>query len=305
MREELIAQLDQWHEDDEIQNIVDAVTEIPAEERDYTLVSHLGRALNNLERYEEALEQFMSVQDEGENDPLWHFRVGFANYYLKRYEEAVAAFEAADRLEPDDEDTLELLGLSRRKAAKRAAKEAAREAAMKKTSVTKTLPKYDYSGFWDESGEGSDYEAPRPNDALIASVEEQLVFKLPTFYVNMMKQHNGGVPRNNKYMLENGEVNGQAEIRIAGIRGIGRDAKYALCGPEGNLHAIDTWNYPEFGVIIADAPSPEQGVVMLDYREAGNDGEPEVVYVHREPRQIIPLAPNVESFVRGLVKSEE
>ncbi|MGV2794777.1 cell wall assembly protein, partial [Clostridium perfringens] len=81
MDEELIAQLEAWHEEAEFEKIVDAIMEVPAEERDYTLVSHLGRALNNLERYDEAVEQFLTVAEEGQEDPLWHYRIGLAYYY--------------------------------------------------------------------------------------------------------------------------------------------------------------------------------------------------------------------------------
>lgn len=82
MNEELLEQLEEWHEEDEFEEIVDAITEIPEQERDYALISHLGRALNNLERYEEAVEQFLSIQEEGKDDPLWHYRIGLAYYYL-------------------------------------------------------------------------------------------------------------------------------------------------------------------------------------------------------------------------------
>ena len=109
MREELLEQLQTWHEEDEYEKIVEAVTDIPEEERDYELISHLGRALNNLERYDEAIEQFLKIADEGQDDPLWHYRIGLAYYYLERYDEARTAFETADRLEPGDEDTLEVL----------------------------------------------------------------------------------------------------------------------------------------------------------------------------------------------------
>lgn len=61
MRDDLLVQLQEWHEEDEFQEIVDAIQAIPVEERDYELVNHLGRALNNLERYEEAVEQFLTV----------------------------------------------------------------------------------------------------------------------------------------------------------------------------------------------------------------------------------------------------
>jgi hypothetical protein len=44
-------------------------------------------------------------------------------------------------------------------------------------------------------------------------------------------------------------------------------------------------------------------VVMLDYREFGNDGEPEVIHVDRDNKyKITHLADNFESFIAGLVK---
>ncbi|MEI0736819.1 hypothetical protein VQ056_09285 [Paenibacillus sp. JTLBN-2024] len=42
MREDLLEQLETWHEEDEFEQIVDAIADIPEEERDYELVSHLG-----------------------------------------------------------------------------------------------------------------------------------------------------------------------------------------------------------------------------------------------------------------------
>lgn len=307
MREELVAQLELWHEEDEIQEIVDAVMEIPVDERDYELISHLGRALNNLERYEEALEQFMTVEEEGKDDPLWHYRVGFSNYYLKQYAKAASEFEIADRLDPEDEDTLEFLELSRRKAAKKAAREAAAEASARKTSGLKPLPKFDSANFWDDSVEAlEDYVSAPLTNEMIASVEEGLVFKLPAFYIAMMKQQNGGIPKNTKYLLgKEAAAAGKDHIIISGLRGIGRDKKYSLCGELGSWAVIEEWGYPEFGVVICDAPSAGQGVVMLDYRAGGNDGEPEVVYVDQENnRKVTYLAKNVETFIRGLVKEE-
>lgn len=115
MRDDLLVQLQEWHEEDEFQEIVDSIQAIPVEERDYELVNHLGRALNNLEQYEEAVEQFLTVAKEGTGDPLWHYRIGLAYYYLEQYAHALQAFERADELDPEDEDTLEFLGWIRSK----------------------------------------------------------------------------------------------------------------------------------------------------------------------------------------------
>lgn len=293
MSDELLEKLDTWHEEDEFQEIVDAITEIPEEERDYVLTSHLGRALNNLGQYEEALEQYLSIEEEGEGDPLWHYRIGVSYYYLKRYDEALKAFTIADELEPDDEDTLEFLGWIKRKLAKKVAKKPMNKPAKKPVVAI------DSTNFWDDSEYAfSEYISEPPTDALIASVEEELVFKLPKYYVEMMKLHNGGVPHNNQHPIpETGEF-----ITISGILGIGRDKNKSLCGASGSRTVIENGRYPEVGVVICDCPS-ENEVIMLDYREFGNDGEPEVIHVDRDNKyKITRLADNFETFIGGLVK---
>ncbi|MDU4698461.1 MAG: SMI1/KNR4 family protein [Paenibacillus sp.] len=310
MREELLEQLQTWHEEDEYEQIVQAVMDVPAEERDYELVSHLGRALNNLERYDEAVEQFLSIAEVGQDDPLWHYRIGLAYYYLERYDEARTAFENADRLEPGDEDTLEFLSWIAEKtaegeseAAESAGSEAAPEASAPEAAKAGQPPAasvafegdFDAAGFWDDGNPAAEkYISAPPTEALIESVEESLVFRLPAFYVNLMKVHNGGIPRYRYFRSESGET-----LEILGLMGIGRDKAHSLCGAAGSRATIEREGYPEFGVILCDTPS-DQGVVMLDYRESANDGEPEVVYVEKASKKVTRLAPNFEAFVRGL-----
>lgn len=115
MEKDTLAQLIIWHQEDEHEKIVDRIMEIPQSDRDYDTVSLLARALNNLERYDEALQQLLAIAKLGENDPLWHFRVGYSYYYLEQYEEALREFEITDKLDPDDRDTLTLLDWSRSK----------------------------------------------------------------------------------------------------------------------------------------------------------------------------------------------
>lgn len=319
MNEELIAQLEAWHEEDEFEKIVDAIMEVPAEERDYTLISHLGRALNNLERYDEAVGQFLTVAEEGQEDPLWHYRIGLAYYYLERYEEALRAFETADRLDPGDEDTQEFLGWIRDKLAEDASAEEPGDEAggepdepgsqergfgeeARAAAGRPDAADIDTTGFWDDSAEALEkYVSEPPTDELVSSVEEELVFRLPVFYVEMMKQHNGGVPRQRFFPVDPTESGtGRDAIEISGILGIGRTKKHSLCGEAGSRTLIEQGGYPEIGVVVCDCPSAHE-VVMLDYRESGNDREPEVVHVDKkEDNRITRLAPDFESFIRGL-----
>ncbi|OZB93640.1 SMI1/KNR4 family protein [Paenibacillus sp. XY044] len=341
MSEDLLEQLETWHEEDDYERIVEAVTEIPAEERNYELVSHLGRALNNLERYEEAVQQFLTVAEEGADDPLWHYRIGLAYYYLEQYDDAEREFTRADELEPGDEDTLEFLEWIRAKKAGEFEEETDEDvesddsaddsdsddaeeteetggAAAVVASVD-VIPSsetdlgegydspnigFDINNFWNDADPDSEsYVSAPPTDDLIDSVQEELVFKLPAFYVQMMKIHNGGIPRSRYFPLGEAADGAPSGVRITGMLGIGRDKPKSLCGASGSRSIIENGGYPEFGVVICDGPQ-ESGVVMLDYRGSGNDGEPEVVHVDQaNGRRITRLAPDFETFVRGLVNA--
>lgn len=314
MRDELLEKLEAWHEADEYEQIVQAVTDIPREERDYVLVSHLGRALNNLERYEEAVEQFLTVVHEGAQDALWHYRLGLAYYYLGKYDKARQAFQAADRLEPGDEDTLEFLSwIEEREVeaaeakgshvsdATQAETDSLTAESGAKGAASSVLSTYaaslDSSGFWDEANPAAEkYVSAPASDELVASLEEELVFRLPAAYVSLMKNHNGGIPRRRYFSVTDGPV---SKIEILGLMGIGRDKPHSLGGAAGSRATIERDGYPEFGVVLCDTPS-DKGVVMLDYRESGNDGEPEVVYVDKASKQVTRLAARFDEFIQGL-----
>lgn len=305
MRDELLERLEAWHEQDEFEEIVDAITEIKEEERDYALVSHLGRALNNLERYEEAVEQFLSVAEEGQDDPLWHYRIGLAYYYLEQYEHAREAFEKADRLEPGDEDTQEFLEWIRSKTkTDEKAVETAQSAAGTPIE-TASIGEAEIGDFWDDHAETAEqFVLAPPTDEQIAAVEEQLVFKLPASYIKMMKLHNGGVPRYRYFAVSDADATEKRRIEVSGMLGIGREKRHSLCGEAGSRFIIEQGGYPEIGVVLCECPG-ESEVVMLDYRTAGNAGEPEVVHIDKnQGYKITWLAPDVDTFIRGLVNEE-
>ncbi|AIQ55427.1 Imm51 family immunity protein [Paenibacillus sp. FSL R7-0331] len=306
MNMNLTSQLAQWHENDEHQRIVDVILEVPASERDYGMISSLGRAYNNLDLYEEGLEQFHLIAEEGEKDPLWHFRTGYSYYYLDRHEEAVQAFSAALALDPGDEQSAMLLDWSRRKLEQERVIAANRERS--RTQVRTGIPfeGMDLEAFWDDSDYALEsYVSDPPDDELIASVEQELGYKLPASYIMLMKQHNGGVPHNTCFPTNVPTSWADDHAAITGILGIGRDKSYSLCGDLGSPFMIEEWGYPDIGVVICDCPSAGHDVIMLDYRHCGKDGEPEVIHVDQEADyEITYLAPDFETFIRGLVHEE-
>ncbi|UKS29586.1 Imm51 family immunity protein [Paenibacillus sp. HWE-109] len=113
MDKDLMEQLTLWHNKNQYKKIINKIMEIPEADRDYDLVCHLARALNNQENYAEAIKYFLSVQKQGEHDPLWHYRLGYAYYYLKQYKEAIVAFEQAVALDPEDAHGRRFLEMSR------------------------------------------------------------------------------------------------------------------------------------------------------------------------------------------------
>ena len=104
MTNEMIEQFEKLHENGEHQKIIQMILEIPEKERNYQLTSILARAYNNENQYEEAVRLLLSVQKEGQYDILWHFRLGYAYYYLGRFEESKIEFERVLESDPEDED---------------------------------------------------------------------------------------------------------------------------------------------------------------------------------------------------------
>ncbi|MFA4133822.1 MULTISPECIES: SMI1/KNR4 family protein [unclassified Brevibacillus] len=312
MDQVLIEQLNRWHEEDEQQRIVDLLLTVPEEEREYEAVSRLGRAYNNLGLYDEALNQLEKIAEAGQQDPVWHFRVGYALYYLKRYEEAAQAFRTSDKLETGNQNTESWLKWSLQKAEKQQRQElrmAAKRAAAVEGSASEEVPfsNMSFEDFWDDSEYAKKaYQSAPPTDELIASIEEELGYKLPASYLALMKQQNGGIPKNTCFPTEDPTSWAEDHIAITGILGIGREKSYSLCGDLGSPFMIEDWGYPDIGVVICDCPSAGHDVVMLDYRACGRDGEPEVIHVDQESDyEITFLAENFEAFIRGLVSEEE
>lgn len=109
MNDELMKQIDEWHKAEKHQEIIDALEQIPEAERDFETTGFLARAYNNIEEYAKAAELLESVREEGAEDERWNFRMGYAQYFLNNYREALGYFSKARELNPEDEDTLSFI----------------------------------------------------------------------------------------------------------------------------------------------------------------------------------------------------
>ncbi len=165
---------------------------------------------------------------------------------------------------------------------------------------------FDFTNFWDDDEYAlREYVSEPPTDELIVSIEQELGYKLPGSYIELMKMHNGGTPIDTCFPTTTGTCWAEDHIAITGIYGIGREKDYSLCGDLGSRFMIEEWGYPDIGVVICDTPTAGHDMIMLDYRKCGKDGEPEVIHVAQEADyKTTFLAKDFETFIQGLQNEE-
>lgn len=165
------------------------------------------------------------------------------------------------------------------------------------------LEDFDLVDFWEDSDYARKKYVEAPvTPALISAVEQELGFRLPRAYVAFMGHQNGGIPKRTCFPTQTPTSWAEDHVAITGFLGIGGEKTYSLLGSLGSKFMQEEWGYPDFGICICDCPSAGHDMVMLDYRGCGPEGEPTVVHVDQEADfRVTVLAPNFESFVRGLV----
>ena len=106
---DLVQEIVAWNDADEHQKVVDAFESLPESERSFDLIGLYARALNNLERYTEALDALESVKETGESDAKWHYRLAYALFYLDLEDKAKSHLIRSLEISGPDEITQELL----------------------------------------------------------------------------------------------------------------------------------------------------------------------------------------------------
>jgi hypothetical protein len=91
--EELIGKLDALASQNNWRDIIYLVEQVPDEERDMNIVGRYVRALNNVGgQLGRAIEVCLQYAEQGKDDPLWHYRLGYAYLnlnYLDKAEEVL------------------------------------------------------------------------------------------------------------------------------------------------------------------------------------------------------------------------
>lgn len=163
----------------------------------------------------------------------------------------------------------------------------------------------DLDGLWDQEVSRDEYNELPPSGELLAEVEAELGFRLPDSLVELASIHNGGVLARNCFPMENPTSWADDHIMATGLFSIGREKTYSLLGELGSTFMQEMWEYPQWGVCIADTPSAGHEMIMLDYRDCGPQGEPSVVHVDQElDFHVTFVAPDFASFIKGLVPED-
>ena len=314
--ESFFQQLEQWNDEDEYTRCIQALNAIPENWRNYRTAYALARALENyaiIGDHDEgtlkskgdkallrAIEVLESVREEGQDKAEWNMRMAYGYQYLYGQEEkAIPYAERWAELDPEDEDAPAVIRECKAEIRKR---QRSRKKKAKFVPGDTPFEGFDLTNFWDDNWYAlKEYVSDPPSDELIASVEEELGYKLPAAYIWLMKQHNGGIPVNTCYPCDEPTCWSDDHVAITGIFGIGREKSCSLCGELGSQFMIAEWEYPAIGVAICDCPSAGHDMIFLDYRACGPQGEPAVVHVDQEnDYKITHLADSFEEFIRGL-----
>ena len=314
--EEFFQQLEQWNDEDEYTHCIQALNAIPEDWRNYRTAYAMARALENYailgdhkevppnykgdKALRRAIEMLESVQEEGQDKAQWNMRMAYGYQYLYGQEEkAIPYAQRWAELDPDDENAPAVIRECKAEIRKR---QCSRKKKAKFVPGDTPFEGFDLTNFWDDNWYAlKEYVSDPPSDELIASVEEELGYKLPAAYIWLMKQHNGGIPVNTCYPCDEPTCWAEDHVAITGIFGIGREKSCSLCGELGSQFMIDEWEYPAIGVAICDCPSAGHDMIFLDYRACGPQGEPAVVHVDQEnDYKITHLADSFEEFIRGL-----
>ena len=113
---DILKQCQKWHEEGKYPKIIDALENIHADERTPEMDSELARAYNNCgslrsdrNAFKKAIILLKTHEDCLKDDFYWNFRMGYSYYHLDQDGRALGFFERALEINPDDEDTKELV----------------------------------------------------------------------------------------------------------------------------------------------------------------------------------------------------
>ena len=284
--------------------VINLILSLSKDDLNDDIVSSLGRAYNNDQQFDKAYETLMSVRESQKEKANWHYRLGYALYYLRRFDESLERFENALKIYVEDEDCVEWIDTCKREIETLKMR---KERRLNYTPNKNPFEGFDFTDFWDDCSYSQDnYIEEHPTDEIIAETEAKLGYKLPQSYIRLCRMHNGGMINKGCCPCNESTSWSEEHVGVTGIMGIGFNKTYSICGELGSQFMIDEWNYPNIGVAICDCPSAGHDMIFLDYSLCGPQGEPEVVHIDQEgDYKITWLANDFEEFICMLFSEDE
>jgi len=142
--------------------------------------------------------------------------------------------------------------------------------------------------IWDK--ESSYGRLQQLTNEMIEMAEQQLHVKLPTAYLKLLSEQNGGAILHRAFPTM--ERNSWAEDHVY------LDTLYGIADDEGILQSaylIREWGLPEKIVLLG---GDGHSWFAFDYRETNEN--PPIIYLEADEEIVFELAPNFETFIAGL-----
>ena len=119
---------------------------------------------------------------------------------------------------------------------------------------------FDWGTFWDDSEYALEsYVGKEPTDEEIKEIEDELGYKLPESYIELIKKHNGGIPFATVFSTR------ETAVHIESIYGIDKTKLYSLCGELGNELWLNEKQRLEIITILDKENDYESIIEFLEY----------------------------------------
>ena len=158
------------------------------------------------------------------------------------------------------------------------------------------LENLDLDSLFDtESKYGKEHIMGELTDDMISRAEENIGYKLPESYKELLRFQNGGLIDDD-------------ESWLTAIYGIGAEAD-AMNGLEDMfVNWMEEWEYPNIGIPFGETQTAGHDMYFMDYRNIDANGEPEIVLVENEggPEDVAikHIADNFRQFLQMVIDGE-
>lgn len=146
-----------------------------------------------------------------------------------------------------------------------------------------------------DSDYGKEYRFDILTDDMIRRAENNLGYKLPKSYIELLNVQNGGLI-DDKY----------DESWLTVIYGIG-PTKDSMNGLEEMFENWkDEWEYPDIGIPFGETQSAGHDMYYMDYRSVDENGEPRIVRIDNEgDNAVYFVADNLVEFLMMVYENQE